>query len=90
MRFSKKWFYMPVWGCELCFAGQVALWTYLLNWFSVNFDTSAPFWRYLFKVIPKYQQTDFNALNGLIFVFGTIGITNVLAHYFLKYVKNDN
>lgn len=89
LRFQSKWYYKPIWGCEFCFAGQVALWTYLLNWIAVNFNTSATFWRYLFKVIPNYQQDNFNALNGLIFVFGTILITRVLA-FGVQKVKNNS
>lgn len=88
LRFSSKWFYKPIWGCEKCFAGQVALWVYLLNWLSVNFDRNAPFWYFLFKVIPKCQPNNFNALNGLIFVFGTIITTNVLSKLYEKYIIN--
>ena len=89
MRYNDKWFYKPIWGCELCFSGQLALWTYLISWLSVNFNTTAPFWRLLFKVLPNYHQTEYNALNGLIFIFGTVLLTNIFAHYFLKYIKND-
>lgn len=29
----ERWFYKPIWGCEKCFAGQLALWLYLrFNW----------------------------------------------------------
>lgn len=89
MRFTGKWFYLPIWGCELCFAGQVALWTYLLNGLAVNFNTTDPFWRLIYKVVPNYRQAEYNALNGLIFIFGTVLLTNIFAHYFLKYIKND-
>ena len=27
---KKKWFFDPIWGCEKCFAGQLALWIYPL------------------------------------------------------------
>lgn len=29
-RFEDKWFFKPVWGCELCISGQMALWFYTL------------------------------------------------------------
>jgi hypothetical protein len=25
----ERWFYRPIWGCEKCFAGQLALWLYI-------------------------------------------------------------
>lgn len=27
----ERWFYHPIWGCEKCFAGQIALWVYLIG-----------------------------------------------------------
>lgn len=30
-RFEDRWFFKPVWACEKCFAGQLALWIYLLQ-----------------------------------------------------------
>lgn len=90
LRFSNKWFYNPIWGCELCFAGQVALWVYLLNWLSVNLDRNTPFWRLIYMIVPKIAPQGFNALNGLIFISVTILFTNIAAHLFLKYIKNDN
>jgi hypothetical protein len=35
LRYEKRWFWKPVWGCELCFAGQVALPKYDLEKISV-------------------------------------------------------
>lgn len=26
----ERWFYRPLWGCEKCFSGQIALWWFLL------------------------------------------------------------
>lgn len=32
-----RWFYRPIWGCEKCFAGQLALWLYLrFHWQQYN------------------------------------------------------
>lgn len=88
MRFYGKWFYKPIWGCELCLAGQVSLWVYLLNWLSVNFDRKAPFWHYLFKIVPMADPNGFNVLNGLIFVFSTIFYTSVISKLYQKYITN--
>jgi hypothetical protein len=30
MRFERRAFHKPIWGCEKCFAGQLALWSSLL------------------------------------------------------------
>lgn len=30
----ERWFFRPIWGCEKCFAGQLALWLYL--WFTFD------------------------------------------------------
>ena len=79
LRFEKRFFYRPIWGCEKCFAGQLAFWTFFLNWLSTNFDTNAPFWRLIFFFIPKYDKTDFNVLVGLFSVSLTIFITFLIS-----------
>lgn len=89
MRFQKYWFYKPIWGCELCFAGQIALWVYLLNWLSSGLDRNALFWRFVYFVIPEIQKGGFNVLNGLIFIFSTIFYTAVISHLYTK-LKNEN
>ena len=79
LRFEKRFFYRPIWGCEKCFAGQLAFWTFFLNWLSTNFDTNAPFWCLIFFFIPKYDKTDFNVLVGLFSVSLTIFITFLIS-----------
>lgn len=79
LRFEKRFFYRPIWGCEKCFAGQLAFWTFFLNWLSTNFDTNAPFWRFIFFFIPKYDKTDFNVFVGLFSVSLTIFITFLIS-----------
>ena len=79
LRFEKRFFYRPIWGCEKCFAGQLAFWTFFLNWLSTNFDTNAPFWRFVFLFIPKYGKTDFNVFVGLFSVSLTIFITFLIS-----------
>jgi hypothetical protein len=29
-RFEGRFFWKPIWGCELCFSGQAALWMYII------------------------------------------------------------
>ena len=79
LRFENRFFYRPIWGCEKCFAGQTALWIYILNWASTNFNTNAPFWRFIFFFIPKYGKTDFNVFVGLFSVSLTIFITFLIS-----------
>ena len=79
LRFEKRFFYRPIWGCEKCFAGQLAFWTFFLNWLSTNFDTNAPFWRFIFFFIPKYGKNDFNVFVGLFSVSLTIFITFLIS-----------
>jgi hypothetical protein len=28
---QERWFYRPIWGCEKCFSGQLALWIYFFS-----------------------------------------------------------
>lgn len=30
-RYEHRWFFRPVWACEKCFAGQLALWSYFIH-----------------------------------------------------------
>lgn len=84
LRFEKRWFYKPVWGCQLCFSGQLAFWIYILNWLSTNFNTNAPFWRLVFFFIPKYDIETFNVFLGVFSVSLTILLTFLLT----KTIKN--
>lgn len=72
-KYADKWFYKPVWGCELCISGQIALWTYLINW--INSSYSAENWRvlnFLLKVVPVYHFEHYSLLGGLIFITTSI------------------
>ena len=84
LRYEKRWFYKPVFGCEFCFAGQIAFWSYLINWASTNFNGNAPFWRFIFFFIPKYGKTDFNVFVGLFSVSLTIFITFLISKIIKK------
>lgn len=68
-RFENKSFWKPVWGCEICIAGQLALWVYLLNWIVwTNFDGWPRLCGFIVKLIPLFDPRNYNALDGLIFV----------------------
>lgn len=86
-KFSKKWFYKPIWGCELCISGQIAFWTYLLNWIVMcYFPGKSLVSCFVFKVIPMYQWENYNALEGFIFI--TLSIASAFSIYKLfKAVK---
>ena len=79
LRFEDRFFYRPVWGCEKCFAGQIAFWIYALNWISSNFDTKAPFWRFIFFFIPKYDFGHYNVFLGVFSVSLTVFLTFILS-----------
>lgn len=73
-RFEGKWFWKPIWGCHLCISGQIALWTYVINWFLVVILTGNGATRsFVGSAIPIYPEWNYNVLNLLIFVGATIG-----------------
>jgi hypothetical protein len=41
---SRKWWYKPLFECEKCMAGQIALWWYLVDCLEVH---TGPIWFYL-------------------------------------------
>lgn len=84
LRFENKWFYKPIWGCQMCFAGQLALWIYFFNGISSNLNENAPFWRFVFFFIPKYGIQDYSVIYGVFSVSLTILFTIILT----KLLKN--
>lgn len=85
LRFENKFFYKPLWGCEKCFAGQLAFWAYFFNMVSINFDVKAPFWRVVFFVIPKYNMNEFNLVLWVFSVSLTIFITFIISKTIKKF-----
>lgn len=72
-RYENKWFHAPIWGCEFCFAGQVALWVYVLNAiFGVILRETAPISQLIFKVIPNVAFSDWSVFSCVIFICLTI------------------
>ena len=60
LKFEKKWFWRPIWGCHLCFSGQVALWTYVFNWIFAKTNGKGVFWDVVFLFLPKYEFGTFS------------------------------
>lgn len=58
LKYENRWFHKPIWGCHLCFAGQLALWTYIVNWAT---DGKGVFGDVLFFFFPIYGFGDFSA-----------------------------
>ena len=87
-KFDKYFFYKPIWGCEKCFAGQIAFWTYVLNWFAHS-ETyrNHVFNDFLFRIIQNYGSIQYSVLNGLFFVTFTILVANVLSKVYEIYIK---
>lgn len=88
-RFYKRWFYAPIWGCEFCFAGQLALWTFSLNWLGSNFNENAPFWQLIFFVMPKYHFSDWSVFSLVNFICLTIFNVFLISKLY-KYLNNEN
>lgn len=57
MKYENKWFHKPIWGCHLCFSGQLALWSYLVNWTT---DGKGVFNDVLFFFFPMYGFDGFS------------------------------
>ena len=72
-KYYKRWFYKPIWGCEFCIAGQLALWTYVLNViFGVILTPSAPISRFVFSIVPKYEIPNWSVFSCVIYICLTI------------------
>ena len=89
LRYEKKWFYKPIWGCSLCISGQMALWIYILNWSASNFNQNAPFWRFIYFLIPEYNPNDFSLILAGIFISITILQTFLINKLFEKWNLKD-
>lgn len=85
-RYFRKWFfYKAIWGCEYCFAGQLALWTYLLNALSrVILPEYREISRFIISVIPEYHLENWSLFGGVIFVCLTIFLVGVINFVYTK------
>lgn len=84
-RFEDKWFYKPIWGCELCISGQIALWSYLINCIIHGYFNQIPrTCNALSYFVPLYSWQNYNLLEGLIFVCTTIAAAFIIFKGFRK------
>lgn len=67
LKYEKKWFYSIVWGCQLCFSGQVALWTYVFSWIG---------WK--IQLFPDLQVADYSIFWMIFFISNTIFTTLIV------------
>ena len=85
LRFERRLFYKPIWGCEKCFAGQAAFWTYLFSWVYTYLNADAPFPRFLFFLIPKYNLENWSVFLGVFFVCLTMLLTFIGSKLYEKF-----
>ena len=72
LKFENKWFWKPIWGCHLCFSGQLALWTYVFNWISADLNHNALIWRFVFFFLPEYSMKEFSLFFAVFSISTTI------------------
>lgn len=88
LRFEKRFFYRPIWGCEKCFAGQIAFWVYLCSWVVSYLSAIAPISALFYKVVYIPRQEYFNVFSGVVFVSVTIFFTVILSKLYQRYLIN--
>lgn len=78
------WFYRPIWGCEKCFAGQLALWVYFFSHITANdpADWSEHGW---------FSLPQYNIFNHILTVCVAILSSVILSSHIQKTInENDN
>jgi hypothetical protein len=76
MRYEKRWFYKPIWGCEMCIAGQAALWLYFFTslggiLIEHGYNTAGKIIFYLFPW-SMYVECGGNLFTGILFITSCI------------------
>ena len=89
LNYENRWFYKPIWGCHLCVSGQIMLWIFVFNWIASNLNGNAPFWRFLFSLIPEYHFNNYSVFFGAFVIAQTIFWSFVTGEL-IKYLKNIN
>ena len=88
LRFENRFFYKPIWGCEFCFAGQLAFWIYLLNViFGIIINKSLLISHFIFILIPNYHLKEINVFWGVFSVSFSILLTFILGQLIEKLKK---
>lgn len=78
----ERWFYRPIWGCEKCFAGQLALWFYFFGHIKAN---SPMDW----QDMGWFNFPGYSLFNHITTTCVAIFTAVILSHIINK-IKNDN
>lgn len=82
-RYMGKMWAKPIWFCDKCISGQLALWFLILN---VLFRLKTPILSDLIIfVIPIVENEDINALNGFILISISVLTTTIIS----KKINNE-
>jgi hypothetical protein len=76
LRYERRFFYKPIWGCELCIAGQMALWLFIFN---VVGGASPQLSGIIGGVVPRLGVNTLNIFGALWLITGSIGWAFTLA-----------
>lgn len=83
-RWETKFWHKPIWGCEKCIAGQVCLWTYILN----TVGKYPRFSGIIGRLVPDLGVITPNLLGGILFVSTGI-LSAFLISYLIDHIKNN-
>lgn len=79
LQYEQKWYWKPIWGCYLCLSGQLAFWSYLLNWIFAETDGKASFFDYVFIFFPKYGFEIYSVFYGVFSIVTAIFASVIIA-----------
>lgn len=74
-KYADKAWSKPIWFCDKCISGQLALWFIILN---SLFALKLPYLNsFIYFLCPIIEQNNLNVLNGFILISMTILITTI-------------
>lgn len=81
-RFEDRWFFNPIWGCEKCISGQLALWSYLFTHVKVRISTAlGPYpWNWALS----WHWEGYSFIGHMFTITGAIFLTIVFTHILNK------
>lgn len=86
-RFENKWYHAPIWGCVFCIAGQIALWSYVINWILSSYYTEKSIMAaFLAKVMYLPMFENYSVLQAVIFVSMALAYTKILNLLYNRYL----
>ena len=74
-RYQDKIWAKPIWFCDKCISGQIALWVFLLN--TLNKASGYVLTDYISFIVPILGNSQINLLNGFILISITILIATI-------------